>query len=182
MSLSVHRTIDTRSIYRRNAIRVVTTQVGMAEPDRKENNHIVHTPLNIFTESYEVGELYDAKNRQFLRAGKLFETPEICVKEQVSQYDYLLDSNTSKRIDKLDVSANIKADFLAGLVTVKGSADYAKTNKEDAARHTMHVILKGKTGTKKVDPSVYSLRETDLLLKGSCATHVITEVRKFHIF
>lgn len=148
------------------------------QDDKRANNTIVHTPLDIFTQSYEIGDLYDARDRTFLHMGRLFDTKAEEVREEVSKYEYLVDSNISTRIDKLGVSANMKADFLCGAVTVDGSASYASDDKEHVTRHTMHVILEGKTGTKKVDRLVYDLQETDLLLRGaSCATHVITEVR-----
>ena len=158
------------------------------QDDKRANSRIVHTPLDIFTQSYEIGDLYDARDRTFLHMGRLFDTKAEEVREEVSKYEYLVDSNISTRIDKLGVSANMKADFLCGAVTVDGSASYASDDKEQVTRHTMHVILEGKTGTKKVDRLVYDLQEADLLLRGaSCATHVITEVRndslvRLHLF
>lgn len=146
----------------------------------KANGHIDHTPLDALTASYEIGDLYDARHRRFLHAGKLFQTEEILERDQASSYKYVKTNNISERIDKLGVSARVKLDLLLGKIDL-ASASYTKTDKQYAARHTMHVVLNGKTGTKKVDPSVYSLPEKDLLLKDTCATHVITEVRRFNI-
>lgn len=101
-------------------------------------------------------------------------------REDVSKYEFILSSTQSQRLDKLDVTANMKASFMGGMVKVEGSAAYAKSDKEDAAKHTMHVIITGKTGTEGVKSSVYGLPATQLLTevatKGQ-ATHVVTEVR-----
>lgn len=44
----------------------------MSEQDSNKNDHIVYTPLDIFSAGYQLGGLYDAKNGTFLHAGNLF--------------------------------------------------------------------------------------------------------------
>lgn len=101
-------------------------------------------------------------------------------REDVSKYEFVLSSTQFQRLNKLYVTANMKAAFMGGLVKVEGSAAYAKSDKEDAAKHTMRVIITGKTGTTGVKSSVYALPATQLLTEVATrgqATHVVTEVR-----
>uniref|UniRef100_A0A3B3QNN6 Fibronectin type-III domain-containing protein n=1 Tax=Paramormyrops kingsleyae TaxID=1676925 RepID=A0A3B3QNN6_9TELE len=127
------------------------------------------------------GMLYDCRNDGFIAGVTFWDAEDIeknmSVHEQNQSKSHITASDSlSKKSSLLDVSASLKASFLAGLVEIGGSAKYLKdtVTTESQCRVTMHYSQK--TVFKQLNmKNIGKVTYADVIKQGT-ATHVVTGV------
>lgn len=145
-----------------------------------ENEAIIRAALGRFS---TVGDLYNARTDQFCGTSLLkSNAPSIAIKtfdDPFSDYDLIFEDSFDHKLRYLDVTAELKASFLAGLITLEGSGKFLQDEKSSA--RSVRNTLKYSITTKTEKLNIFADDVTSIvnlgLLEDSEPTHVLTQIK-----
>ena len=113
-----------------------------------------------------LGEIYDAVEERFIGVSVFSDSVRKFTSEMDcggSEYFFVMDDTISEKFEKLDVEAELKMSFLAGMVKVEGSGKYLKESKKDTKTLSYSVIFKIRTKKQSLNIFNRNLRTGDTL-------------------
>ena len=130
-----------------------------------------------------LGEIYDAVEERFIGVSVFADSITRFTSEMDcggSEYFFVMDDTISEKFEKLDVEAELKMSFLAGMVKVEGSGKYLKESKKDTKTLSYSVIFKIRTKKQSLNIFNRNLRNGDTLpidlIDPSLGTHIVSSI------
>ena len=135
-------------------------------------------------EIVNIGSLYNIRNSKMYTAGNMFKKADLEskvkeVKCESSKFEVAQEHDVSKRAYLLSIDASLKLEFLNGLISVGGSANYLRdeVTNSDIARVVMSLSSTNKCKTIPITtPANDDVCELVKKSKTSGPTHVVTSL------
>lgn len=147
----------------------------------KSNDAVKVLNYIILDQDVRLGDLYDAKNNQHLSGTSLWST-EVLKKvkndnrNKIGAYEYLYKAGktTTERLDIMDIKAELRLDFLGGLISVTGSAGFARKEDLTEIDETFTLVYKSLSYSATVPKSTPVTFNKEC--KNKYATHVVNKI------
>jgi len=131
---------------------------------------------------FSLGDLYDRRRDTIVQGPKLWRHDELNNYSESKTYSTKFEIVTSETIDEdmkhFDLSASIRMSFLAGLITVSGSASYLDDRKKKNNQARVSLNYKSTTFKRVLKPHMFTkITFPDVLKKATDATDVVVAIQ-----
>ena len=131
---------------------------------------------------FSLGDLYDRRRDVIVQGPKLWSHDELTNYNEVKTYSTKFEIVTSQTIDEgmkhFELSASLRMSFLAGLITVSGSASYLDDRKRKNNQARVSLNYKSTTFKRELKPVVFTkVTYPDVLRKATDATDVVVAIQ-----
>lgn len=131
---------------------------------------------------FSLGDLYDRRRDTIVQGPKLWSHEELKDYRESNSFSTKFEIVTSESIDEdmkhFDLSASIKMSFLAGLITVSGSASYLDDRKKKNNQARVSLKYKSTTFKRELKPHVFTkVTYPDVIKKATDATDVVVAIQ-----
>ena len=131
--------------------------------------------------SFSLGDLYDRRRDVIVQGPKLWSYKELVDYIESKSYSTRFEIVTSETINEdmkqFDLSASVKMSFLAGLITVSGSASYLDDRKRKNNQARVSLNYKSTTFKRELKPRLFTKVTYPDVLKKTDATDVVVAIQ-----